>query len=137
MEFFNKIKEYFEETPIESIKELESELIELQEKFKSGFVSIIGFSGRMKGLPLVYQADNKKRIQKITAKLVNSLESMKDILSRQRVENVNLHYTENILYFRRITNEIGILGLVEYGKDINRLRNWVSENLSKIGHLFE
>ncbi|TXT63416.1 MAG: hypothetical protein BAJALOKI1v1_730014 [Promethearchaeota archaeon] len=136
MEIFNKLKEYFGQTPIESLKELEKELMELQNKFKSGFVSIIGYSGRMKGLPLIYQSDEEKRIKRITANLVNSLESMKEILSHQTIENVNIHWTENILYFRKITKEIGIISLLQYGKDINKLKDWVGENLSKIEPLF-
>ena len=134
---FNKIKDYFVKAPIESLKELEKELTELQSKFKSGFVTIIGFSGRMKGLPLIYQTEEEKTIKKITANLVNSLESMRDILSHQSIEHFNIHWTENIIYFRKITKNIGILALLEYGKDINRLKEWVSDNLTKIGHLFE
>jgi len=136
MEIFNKFKNYFS-TSIENLKELESELLELQEQFKSGFIAVIGFGGRVKGLPLIYQAKNKEEVKKMAAKFVNSLSTMDGLLGRQSIENLNIRFTENILYFRKVNNEIGIIALIEYGKDIDRIRDWIGDNLSKVKILFE
>lgn len=136
MEIFNRFKNYFS-TSIESVKELENELMELQSKFKSGFVSVIGYGGRLKGLPLIYQADNKDQIKKVSAKFVNALESMEGLLGRQSVENLNVRFTENIVHFRKVNNEIGIIALIEYGKDIDRIKEWIGDNLSKVKKLFD
>jgi hypothetical protein len=98
---------------------------------------VIGYGGRLKGLPLIYQADNKDQIKKVTAKFVNALGSMEGILGRQSVENLNVRFTENIVHFRKVNNEIGIIALIEYGNDIDRIKEWIGDNLSKVKRLFE
>jgi hypothetical protein len=131
------LKKFFGSTSIENLKELEKELMELQEQFRSGFIAVIGFGGRAKGLPLIFDAKNKEEIKKISAKFVNSLSSMNDLLGRQTIENIELRYTENILYFRKVNFEIGIIALIEYGKDIDKIKDWIGDNLSKVKMLFE
>ena len=131
------LKKFFGSTSIENLKELEKELMELQEQFKSGFIAVIGFGGRVKGLPLIYQTKNKEEVKKRAAEFVNALGSMDGLLGRQSIENLNIRFTENILYFRKVNNEIGIIALIEYGKDIDRIRDWIGDNISKVKILFE
>ncbi|TFG00581.1 MAG: hypothetical protein EU541_01855 [Promethearchaeota archaeon] len=135
MEIFNKFKNYFS-TSIENLKELEKELMELQNQFKSGFIAVFGFGGRVKGLPLIYKAENKDRIKKISAKFVNTLNSVDNLLSTQSVENLNIRFTENIIHYRRVNNEIGIIALIEYGRDIDKVKDWIGDHLSNVKALF-
>lgn len=137
MEIFSKIKNIFGKTSIESLKQLEKEIVDLQNKLDSGFVTIIGYGGKLKGLPLIYKKDDEKRIKRFAAKVIQSINSLDSILESQNLENFNIHYTENILHFRKINNEIGILAFMNYGSDINKLKDWIGDNLTKVRSLFE
>ncbi|MBD3196446.1 MAG: hypothetical protein GF317_15410 [Candidatus Lokiarchaeota archaeon] len=136
MEMFTKIRDFFSKS-MESIKELEKELSILQSKFSSGFVSIIGYGGRLKGLPLIYEKKNEKEIKRLSAKLVESLSAMESIKNHQSIENFDIRFTEEILFFRKVTNEVAIIALLPYGNNINKLKEFVKENLSEIISLFQ
>ncbi|MEJ2251150.1 MAG: hypothetical protein P8Y70_21135 [Candidatus Lokiarchaeota archaeon] len=76
-------------------------------------------------------------MKRTSARTVEALNSLMNIIDREDVENFNIRYTEHILFFRKISNEVAIIALVEYGKDIERIKEWISENHSKIASLFQ
>ncbi|MBD3214762.1 MAG: hypothetical protein GF311_19280 [Candidatus Lokiarchaeota archaeon] len=136
MEIFSKIKNIFGKTSIESLKELETEIINLQDRFHNGWVIIFGYGGRLKGLPLIFKAEDEKKIKRFAAKIIESISALNSVIESQDLENFNIHYTENILHFRKVNKEIGILGYLPYGSDINKLKEWIGDNLTKVKKLF-
>ncbi|TXT64569.1 MAG: hypothetical protein BAJALOKI3v1_190009 [Promethearchaeota archaeon] len=137
MEIFSKIKNIFGKTSIESLKELETEIINLQDKLNNGWVTIFGYGGRLKGLPLIYKVEDEKKIKRFSAKIIESISALNSVIESQDLENFNIHYTENILHFRKVNKEIGIMGYLGYGSDINKLKEWIGDNLTKVKKLFQ
>ena len=64
MGLFDKIKEVFTKSSLESIQDLEKDLQKLQGKaIFSDVVAIIGTGGRLKGLPLIYSAKDENKLK--------------------------------------------------------------------------
>ena len=138
MGIFDKIKDVFSSSSIESIQDYEKTIQKLHSMAMfSEIVAIIGTGGRLKGLPLIYSANNEDIFKKMVAQvseLVNIAEALDE--QKQLVE-VNLKYEGLYLILIPIKENIGFLGVSPTPNDMKVFREWMKKNLKTIVNLFK
>lgn len=139
MGIISKLKEIFEKKQIEfeSLKELEKELATLRKNTNSMIVAVIGIGGRLKGLPLIYDADDENNL-KIYAAKINELILPINNLDHDKVLNdFIINYKDSIFLCKVITENIGFLGFTRFSNDMELIQQWLLKNMKILTKLFE
>ncbi|MFX1384474.1 MAG: hypothetical protein ACFFBP_18775 [Promethearchaeota archaeon] len=139
MGIITRIKEIFEKKQIEfdSLKELETELVILKKKTNSKIIAIIGSGGRLKGLPLIYDADDENLLKIYTAKINELLIPIRNLADDKELTDFIINYKDSIILFKNIIENIGFLAFTRFSNDIALTQQWLFKNEIFLKKIFE
>ncbi|MFO8017671.1 MAG: hypothetical protein R6U96_03490 [Promethearchaeia archaeon] len=130
------LSKIFGSKEIESVKELEKKLSSVHRNTQCTILSFIGLKGRLKGLPLIYEAKDEKKLKQITAQLIEFFPSLHKLTLGGNVEKFNIEFKKNSLFFKEITNKIGFFAVAEKFEYLNEADEWLSNNFNSIYNIF-
>ncbi|MFX0070136.1 MAG: hypothetical protein ACFFAO_03510 [Candidatus Hermodarchaeota archaeon] len=137
MGFFNKLKETHGKKPIESLKNLEDELIKLQNRIKSEFIAIIGTGGRLKGLPLIYTTDDENILKSFSARIIEILKTIENLSTERNFRDLTINFEDtSILFLKPIMKDISFLAIFFDKDDIMVLKQFIYNNERILKELF-
>lgn len=136
MGIFNKVKELFEKKPIESLQQLEEELIKIQNKNKYEIIALIGTGGRLKGLPLIYATEDEDSLKIFTARLSELLKMVRNLSKEEIFRDIVINYNDSILFFKPIMTNISFFAIVRENNDILILKQFIYNNEKLLRELF-
>ena len=139
MGIISKLKEFFEKKPIEfeSLKELEKELVVLKKNTNSMIIALIGIGGRLKGLPLVYDASDENVLKLYAAKINELINPIKTLANDKVLDDFIINFKDSIIICKMITDNIGFLGFTRFSNDIELIQQWLFKNMKMLTKLFE
>ncbi|MBN1802986.1 MAG: hypothetical protein JW891_15865 [Candidatus Lokiarchaeota archaeon] len=122
---FLKLFKYYK---LETLKEFEGELKKLHFLTSSQIIAIIGIGGRFKGLPLIYVAEDEYQLKSYSARIVEILNKLTIFSNTERYpKELVVYYDDSVVFLRKITEDIGFLGLTKFESDAELIREWVSK----------
>lgn len=121
---------------VESVKEIESELVELKKESRCDIISFIGLSGRLKGLPLIYQADDENKLKQVTAHLIEFFPALSRLTLGEELEKFNVEFDKKSIFFREITNKVGFFALASKFEHLTEAEDWLKDNYNSIYNIF-
>jgi len=137
MGILTKLKELFEKKPIiETLRQLEEEFAKIQNKNKYDMIALIGTGGRLKGLPLVYAAEDEDSLKILTARLSELLKTIQNLSSGDNVRDIVINYDDSILFFKPIMTNISFFAIVRDNNDILILKQFIYTNEDLLKELF-
>jgi len=139
MGIISKLKELFEKKTIEfeSLKEVEKELAILKKNTNSMIIALIGIGGRLKGLPLVYDANDENILKLYAAKINELINPIKTLANDKILDDFIINFKDSIILCKIITNNIGFLGFTRFSNDIELIQQWLFKNKKMLLKLFE
>jgi hypothetical protein len=114
-----KLKEH------KSIQEFEEELNSLQHRIKSKMLALVGIGGRLKGLPIIYVANDDHDLKMFSAQLNEFFEPLKRLLSIRKVKDFTINTAEETLYFEPITDKVGFFADLGNGNNIFEIKHLI------------
>ncbi|MHA1150358.1 MAG: hypothetical protein ACTSR8_19190 [Promethearchaeota archaeon] len=120
----------------EGFKQIESELSKLAKKTDSEMIGIFGTGGRLKGLPLIYIAEDENQLKRISAQLNEIINPINLIEEDQMVLDVVISYPNYLLYFKEIMKNISYFALLKDRNEILTHKQWVYKNIELMKDLF-
>jgi len=136
MGILTKVKELFEKKPIETLRQLEEELAKIQNKNKYDIIALIGTGGRLKGLPLVYATEDEDSLKILSARLSELLKTIQNLSTEDIFRDIVINYTDSILFFKPIMNNISFFAVVRENNDILILKQFIYKNENLLKELF-
>lgn len=130
------LSKLFGKKSIDSLKEFEVEIAKLKEKSDCEFVAITGIGGRLKGLPLVYQADDEKTLKRYSARLIEVLNSIKTVTEEKPLDRFVIYYGGNALVFHPLTNDVAFTAITKNMSDLPIMLQWYNKNAPVLIDLF-
>ncbi len=121
---------------IESLKQVDEELSILQKKINAEIIAIIGTGGRLKGLPLIYITPDEADLKKLSAKLSELVNPIKDISEDRNFRDFIINFDDSILFFKPIMREISIFAILLKNNDVLTLKQWIYKNELVLKELF-
>jgi hypothetical protein len=138
MGLFEKIKDVFSKTSFESIQDFEKEIQELRRHTMfSEIVAIIGTGGRLKGLPLIYSANQEDKFKKLVAKISEVMFLVNNLDIQEDLKEVILNFNGLYLIFIPIQENFGFLGVSPTENELKVFREWMKKNLKTLNALFK
>ncbi len=129
MGLFSRLKEFFSGKLIETLKEFEPEMQKLQKKSNSEIIALIGTHGRLKGLPILYSANNESVIRRYTAQVTEILGPLTKISEEETIRDVTIRYYGSTLFYKPILENVSFFALASYKTDVSILEQWVNSNI--------
>ncbi|MFX1396337.1 MAG: hypothetical protein ACFFAS_04755 [Promethearchaeota archaeon] len=117
---------------IESLTEFEGELQKLRFITSSQIIAIVGIGSRFKGLPLIYVTDNENQLKVYSARIVQVLEHLTYFRSEKPVKELIVYYDDYAVIFRRLSEDVGFLGLTRFESDAEVMRQWILKKESML-----
>ena len=137
MGIFEKIKDLFAKSSLESIQDLEKEIQMLHGKaIFSDSVALIGIGGRLKGLPLIYSAKQEKEFKILVARISELISPVKNLEIQKELVEIDFVYKGLYIIFVSIKENIGFIGVSPIMDDMTTFRDWIKKNLKFLTTLF-
>lgn len=136
MGILTKVKELFEKKPIETLRQLEEELAKIQSKNKYEIIALIGTGGRLKGLPLVYAAEDENSLKILSARLSELLKIIQNLSEEDILRDIVINYDDTILFFKPIMANISFFAVVRENDDILILKQFIYKHEDILKELF-
>lgn len=137
MGIFDKIKDLFAKSSLESIQDLEKEIKLLQGKaIFSEIAAIVGIGGRLKGLPLIYSAKQEDKFKILVARISELINPIKNLVNQNELLEIDLMYKGLYIIYVSIKENIGFLGVSPMMDDIIVFREWNKKNSKILTNLF-
>ena len=121
---------------IESLKEIETELAKLQKKINAEMIALIGIGGRIKGLPLIYAANDEDLMKKLTARLYEILNPLQNLSSEHPFRDIIINYDDSMVFFKPVFSNVGFLANIKNKNDIVGLKQWIYKHEQVLKELF-
>ena len=122
----------------ESFQEIESDLIRLRKKTNAEMIVIFGTGGRLKGLPLIFSADDETDLKKFSARLHELINPVNNLSDERVLRDFVINYEESILFFKQIlTNKISFFALFQDKDNLLVIKQWIykkEESLKELLH---
>ena len=121
----------------DSLQEFKNELIKLQHKIKAKMLALVGLSGRIKGLPIVYATTNgyDHDLRLFSAQLNEFIEPLNKLLSYKEVKDFMINTKEETLYFKPIIENVGFFANLANDNNIFEIKHLLSKNRDKLREL--
>ncbi|MBD3227824.1 MAG: hypothetical protein GF329_06515 [Candidatus Lokiarchaeota archaeon] len=132
MGLWSKLKEIFAGKSVETFQGLEEDLKKLFRKCNLRLVALVGTTSKIKGLPLIYAAENEDEIRVFSAKLINLIEPIKDLSDGKKIKNARITYEDQIIYTEPILENISFLAIYKQKNDIYNIKQWINNNKSNL-----
>lgn len=137
MGIFEKLKDIFAKSSLESIQDLEKEIKLLHGRAMfSDIVAIIGIGGRLKGLPLIYSAKQEVEFKILVARISELINPIKSLEIQNELLEINLAYRGLYITYVSIKENIGFLGVSPMMDEIIIFRDWIKKNSKILSTLF-
>lgn len=137
MGIFEKLKDIFAKSSLESIQDLEKEIKLLHGKAMfSDIVAIIGTGGRLKGLPLIYSAKKEDEFKILVARISELINPIKNLENQNELVEIDFMYKSLYLIYVSIKENIGFLGVSPMMDEIMIFRDWIKKNSKILSTLF-
>ena len=99
-------------------------------------IVILGTSGRLKGLPIIYVTDDEKELKKISARIIEILKPIDNISEDKILQDIVISYDDSILFFKQILDHIAYVS-VFYGKNqLLPIKQWIYDKEQSLKELF-
>jgi hypothetical protein len=108
-----------------SIQEIESDLGKLKKKTGAEMIAIFGVGGRLKGLPLIYAAENDVSLKQFSARLYEILSPLKNLAPERTLRDIVINYDDSMLFFKQIMKNIGYFALYQDQNSLLSLKQWI------------
>jgi hypothetical protein len=125
MGIFSKVKELFDKKPIDSLKKLEEALTKLQLKKRYEILALIGTGGRLKGLPLVYAAEDENSLKIFTARITELLKMIENLSEERILRDFIINFNDSILFFKPIIKDISFMAIINENDDIIAIKQFI------------
>lgn len=132
----SKLKDVFSSKSIDSLKEIEKELSKLKKKINAEMIALIGIGGRIKGLPLIYAANDEDQMKKVSARLIELLNPLHNLSSEHPFRDFIVNYDDSIIFFKPIFSNVGFSANITNKNDIVGLKQWIYKNEQILKDLF-
>ncbi len=119
----------------ESIQAIEKDLLKLKERVKAEMIAIFGVGGRLKGLPLVYAADDEPALKQFSARLYELIGPIKFLSEQRTLRDFVINYHDSILFYKQILTNIGFFAILLDKEDILTVKQWVYKKESTLKDL--
>ncbi|MHA1378131.1 MAG: hypothetical protein ACTSRG_07090 [Candidatus Helarchaeota archaeon] len=136
MGLWSRLKDIFSKKALESFKEIEAEFIKLQKKSNSKIISIIGTSGKPKGLPLIFVTSEEDNLKRYSANMAELMTPLRNITAGRKIKEFIVYYGDSIIYFKPILEDISFFALVNDKNDVQTIRQWLNAKLSELRDVF-
>ena len=110
-----------------SIQEFVEALEDLHHRIRSKILALIGLSGRIKGLPIVYVTNNNYDLELLSAKLNEFIDPLKKLFQYEKVKDFTINFEEYSIYFEPITDNVGFFGIISNGNNIFEIKHLLSK----------
>ena len=132
----SKLKDAFSSKSIDSLKEIETELSKLQKKINADMIALIGIGGRIKGLPLIYVANDEDQLKKISARLYEILNPLNNLSSEHPFRDFTINYDDSIIFFKPVFSSVGFCANIKDKNDIVGIKQWIYKYEQILKELF-
>ncbi|HUX97969.1 MAG TPA: hypothetical protein VMV49_00300 [Candidatus Deferrimicrobium sp.] len=136
MGLLSTLKEFFSKKSIESLKEFETELIKLQKKSNSEIIALMGTGGRLKGLPLIYVANEEADLKRYAARIAELIGPLNNLSNEQSIKDVIIRFETSYLFYIPLLKNVSFFAITPHKHDLLSLQQWVTNNNSIIQELF-
>ena len=119
----------------ETIQAIEEDLLKLKGKTKAEMIAIFGVGGRLKGLPLVYAADDEPALKQFSARLYELIGPIKFLSEQRSLRDFVINYEDSILYYKQILTNFGFFAILLDKEDILTLKQWYYKKESVLKEL--
>ena len=119
----------------ETIQAIEEEMIKLKNKTNAEMIAIFGVGGRLKGLPLIYVADDEGALKKFAARLFELLSPINFLSDERTLRDFIINYADSILFYKQILTNIGYFAIFPYKNDTLTLKQWIYKKESVLKEL--
>ena len=119
----------------ETIQAIEEDLLKLKIKTKAEMIAIFGVGGRLKGLPLIYAADDDPALKQFSARLYELIEPIKFLSENRTLRDFVINYYDSILFYKQILPNIGFFAILRDKEDILTVKEWVYKKESVLKEL--
>lgn len=136
MGLLSKLREMFSKKSIESFNEIEAEFEKIQKKSSSQIIALIGTSGKLKGLPLVYVSKEEDNLRSYAARITEFANPLKNIFNEKKIKEFIIQYEDSILYFNPIMKDISLIAIIENQSDIAILQQWINNKNEELKEIF-
>jgi len=138
MGIFDKIKDLFAKSSLESIQDLEKEIKLLRGKaIFSEIAAIIGIGGRLKGLPLIYSAKQESEFKILVARISELIIPIENLVKQNELLEIDLTYKGLYIVYVSIKENIAFLGVSPMMDELILFRDWIKKNLKNLSNLFK
>ena len=110
-----------------SIQEFVEDLEDLHHRIRSKILALIGLSGRIKGLPIVYVTNNNYDLELLSARLNEFIDPLKKLFQYEKVKDFTINFEEDSIYFEPITDNVGFFGNISNGNNIFEIKHLLSK----------
>jgi len=135
MGIFSKVKELFDKKPVDSLKQLEESLTKLQLKNRYEILALIGTGGRLKGLPLVYAAEDENSLKIFTARMTELLKMIENLSKERILRDFIINFNDSIIFFKPIIKDISFMAIINENDDIIEIKQFIYKNEQLIREL--
>ena len=132
----SKLKDAFSSKSVDSLKEIETELSKLQKKINADMIALIGIGGRIKGLPLIYVANDEDQLKKISARLYEILNPLNNLSSEHPFRDFTINYDDSIIFFKPVFSSVGFCANIKDKNDIVGIKQWIYKYEQILKELF-
>ncbi len=119
----------------ESIQAIEQEMIKLKNKTHAEMIAIFGVGGRLKGLPLIYAADDEPDLKKFSARLFELIKPINFLSEERTMRDFVINYADSILFYKQILTNIGYFAIFPDKNDTLTLKQWIYKKESVLKEL--
>ena len=119
----------------ETIQAIEEDLLKLKGKTKAEMIAIFGVGGRLKGLPLIYAADDDSALKQFSARLYELIGPINFLSEKRSLRDFVVNYEDSILYYKQILINIGFFAIILDKEDILTLKQWFYKKESVLKEL--
>lgn len=119
----------------ETIQAIEAEMVKLKEKTKAEMIAIFGVGGRLKGLPLIYVADDEAALKRFSARLFELVGPIKFLSENRTLRDFVINYADSILFYKQILTNIGYFAIFQDKEDTLTLKQWIYKKESILKEL--
>jgi len=119
----------------ETIQAIEEEMIKLKNKTNAEMIAIFGVGGRLKGLPLIYVADDEPALKKFAARLFELIGPINFLSDERILRDFVINYADSILFYKQILTNIGYFAIFQDKDATLTLKQWAYKKESVLKEL--
>ncbi|MHA1312019.1 MAG: hypothetical protein ACTSWR_07085 [Candidatus Helarchaeota archaeon] len=137
MGLISRLKEFFTGKPIETFQELEKDMNKLYKKCNCSLIAFVGVASKIKGLPLIYSADNENNVRLFSAKLPLIINPLKNFQETKPIDSIKINYNNEFIYLKPILDNIAFIAMYNQKSDFLTINQWLDNNFSILLNLFK